>query len=309
LEREQMFSQSNRAHVSWAERPVAWLVVMAASVLVTSGRAQDADRQLWDTEFLKKRPVAETPAPPRVPPIYRRAASPPDPKSDATSGEVLGITIWRLRAPRAIDSRDARLLLQDDERGGTAEWTPERVEAGTIFTTGERIRLSIESSRPGFLYVVDREQYADGSMSDPYLIFPTQRIRAGNHAVAAGKVIELPENSAFRLKPLRPDYTGEQLTLLVTAQPLTDIRVGPQLQRLDPALVQDWERQWSARTERFEMVGGAGKTYTKTDRQAGAEGRLLTQEDELPQTLFRIAAKPDSPLLLILALRISTRGM
>jgi hypothetical protein len=32
------------------------------------------------------------------------------------------------------------------------EWTPERVEADTAFAEGERIRLSIESPRDGYLY-------------------------------------------------------------------------------------------------------------------------------------------------------------
>ena len=36
--------------------------------------------------------------------------------------------------------------------------------------------------------------YGDGSTSDPYLIFPTQRVRGGDNAVGAGKVVELPEH-------------------------------------------------------------------------------------------------------------------
>jgi hypothetical protein len=52
------------------------------------------------------------------------------------------------------------------------------------------------------------------------------------------------------------------------------------------------------------MVGGAGKTYTKTEKEAGAEGRLLTQEDELPQTLYRITPKPGAPVLISVPLRV-----
>ena len=53
------------------------------------------------------------------------------------------------------------------------------------------------------------------------------------------------------------------------------------------------------------MVGGAGRTYTRAEKEAGAEGRLLTQDDELPQTLFRVVAKPGSPLLVAVPLQIA----
>jgi hypothetical protein len=286
-------------------------LILVASVCVFAQAvylgAQDVDeRKLWDTEFLKKRQSAPaTPAASRKPPVYRRA-TPASVSNDQSPGEMIGVTIWRLRLSRASDATDSRLLLQEDDvKSSYAEWTPERAEAGTTFAAGEPVRLSIESPRTGFLYVIDREQYHDGSTSAPYLIFPTLRIRAGNNAVTAGRVIELPEGSSFRFKPMRPDYKGELLTVLVTAAPLAEISVGPSIQKLDPALVEQWERQWSATSERFEMVGGAGRTYTKAEKEAGAQARLLTQDDELPQTLLRVVAKPGSPLLVAVPLQIA----
>ncbi|HEY7546302.1 MAG TPA: DUF4384 domain-containing protein, partial [Blastocatellia bacterium] len=203
------------------------------------------------------------------------------------------------------DSKDSRLLLQDEESGKDVEWTPERVEAETIFTAGDRVRLSIEAPRDGYLYVIDREQYTDGTLSDPYLIFPTLRIRGGNNSVKAGKVIELPDKSVFRLKPMRADYRGEVLTILVTAEPIAELKVEPDIIKLDAQQVERWEKQWIVPVERFELVGGAGKAYTKAEKEAGLEGtRLLTQEDELPQTLYRVIPKPGSPILISLPLRI-----
>ena len=93
--------------------------------------------------------------------------------------------------------------------------------------------------------------------------------------------------------------------MLVTAEPLAELSAGPTIRKLDAKLVEQWERQWSSAIERFEMVDGAGRTYTKAEKEAGAEGRLLTQEDELPQTLFRVVAKPDSPLMVAVPLRIA----
>lgn len=285
------------------------LIVMAFGLgcIKAASLAQDDDeRRLWDTEFLKKRQPAKSQAA-RKAPVYRRTTARPDAKpaaDDKLAGEMLGVTIWRLRPASAADNKDARLLLQDEDKGDNNEWTPERVEAETVFAAGERVRLSIESSRGGYLYVIDREQYADGTTSDPYLIFPTLRIRGGNNAVSAGKVIELPEKNAFRLQPQRPDYKGEQLTLIVTTEPLAEITVGPRMQKLDAKQVEQWERQWTAAVERFEMVGGAGKSYTRTEKEAGAEGRLLTQEDDLPQTLYRVTPRPGAPLLVAVPLRM-----
>ena len=147
--------------------------------------------------------------------------------------------VWRLRRSQASDSGDSRLLVQETEnqRTESVEWTPERVEAETPFAAGDRVRLSIESPRAGYLYVVDRELYADGTTSDPYLIFPTLRMRDGDNSVRAGKVIELPDRNAFKLTPLRSDYQGERLTILVTSELLPQVTVPANAERLDPSLV------------------------------------------------------------------------
>jgi len=294
-------------------------------------RAQDEDaRRLWDGAFLKKRAEAKTPSTDsstRKTTAYRRvtpkktasqnpasqspasqspqnpaAPSQPNVKAD---GEVIGVTIWRLRASRATDSQEARLLLEDEPSKET-EWTLERVEADTVFAAGDRVRLGIESPRDGYLYVIDREQYADGAVSDPYLIFPTLRNRDGANSVAAGKLIELPERSAFRLKPMRPDYAGEVLTILVTSEPLKDVKPGQGATKLDSEMVARWESQWTGAVERFELVGGAGKSYTKAEKEAGQDGaRILTQDDAMPQTLYHVSVKRGAPLLVTAPLRIS----
>jgi hypothetical protein len=307
-----------RSRVWWVV--IAFVGLIFNPIVCAQDPAQEEDaRRLWDSEFLKKRAEAKTPAPVRKPIGYRRVAAKkpapakpdtpakPDaldakPAIEAVEGEMVGVTIWRLRATKAADAQESRLLLEEDEK---SEWTLERVESETVFAPGDRVRLSIESPRNGYLYVIDREQYTDGTMSDPYLIFPTLRNRNGDNSVKAGKVIELPGKTAFRLSPLRDDYAGEALTVLVTSEPLADVTVGPRMVKLDPALVARWEKQWNASIERFELIGGAGKTYTKAEREAGQDGsRALTQQDELPQTLYRVVAARNAPLWINVPLRI-----
>jgi hypothetical protein len=258
------------------------------------GAQEDATRSITAEKFLKARPA---PAAAAARPVYR----PADPRKPAmkipAGGDAveLGVTIWRLRAAKAGDV--ARLLVQEAEN--TTQWTPERIPAGTPLAPGDRVRLSIESPRAGYLYVIDREQYADGTSSEPFLIFPTTRTRGGDNKVAGGRLIEIPSQEDrppfFTMRPSRPDQTGERLTILVTTEPLKDLTFGSEPLKLARAVVDDWEARGSAAVERLEMAGGAGRAWSRAEQRAGADGtRLLRQDDPPPQTLFRVLVKqPD----------------
>src|SRR5262245_12166634 len=213
-------SMSRKTKNLWLTLP---LIAAANLCLIgaTTVCAQDEDaRRLWDGAFLKKRAEAKTPSSTRKTTAYRRvtprktagqnptspssasqnqasqnpaASNQPDVKAD---GEMIGLTIWRLRATRAADNQEARLLLEDESSKET-EWTLERVEVDIMFAAGDLVRLGIESPRDGYLYVVDREQYADGTASDPYLIFPLLRNRGGANSVAACQLIKWDVRSEF----------------------------------------------------------------------------------------------------------------
>jgi hypothetical protein len=301
-------------------------------VSIVRAQEENAPRRLWDGAFLKKRAEAKTQAPASKKPAYKRVKTnkpatlnnasqnshaqntatqnKPDTAAqnkpaEEAEGEVIGLTIWRLRPSRSADDREARLLIEEGS-SKEVEWTPERVEVDTIFASGERVRLGVESPRDGYLYVIDREQYTDGSVSDPYLIFPSLNNRDGANSVAAGKLIELPgRSSVFRLDPMRPDYAGEVLTIVVTSEPLKDLKPGTGPVKLNAEMVSKWESQWEGAFERFELVGGAGKPYTKAEKEAGQDGsRSLTQNDAMPQTLYQVDVKSGAPLLVKLPLRI-----
>ena len=102
----------------------------------------------------------------------------------------------------------------------------------------------------------------------------------------------------------RPDLVGELLTVIVAPKPLEGVTIGAQALRLTEAQVKQWEEQWGAQTERFELAGGAGKTWTLAEQQAGANPtRELTQEEAAPQTIYCVAVKPGAPLLVKVGLR------
>jgi len=275
-------------------------------------RQQDQTRGLHVKKIEESRPASTTPTDPKQPRTYRSTtstASPSELKKSASASEaVIGVTLWRLRPAQSADNQSARIL--DHQGAKSAEWTAERIEADARLNEGERVRVSIESPSTGYLYVIDREQYADGSLGDAYLIFPTARTRGGDNAVVAGRVIEFPAQEDnppyFTLTRSRAEHVGEVLILIVSPQPLADLPVSSEPIKVASDKLAQWEKEWGGRAEQFELEGGAGLPYTKAEKSAGGDGsRMLTQTDPLPQTILRMNAKPGAPVLAKVVLRMA----
>ncbi len=289
-------------------RLISLLPVMFCAFSVI--QAQET-RQIMAEEFVKSRPGRSSGAPAvnrRT--VYRRTNARPGKTESGSAPEMqLGLTIWRLRPSRATD-QGARIIIQQES--GTEELTPERVESGTPLAVGERIRFSFESPQPGYLYVIDREQYANGSLGAPYLIFPTTRTRAGDNRVSPGTIIEIPaqddQPNYFSMRQSRPDQIGELLSIIIAPAPLEGITIGSKPLALSPEQTAIWEKQWGAKAEKFEMTGGAGKGWTRAEQEAGANAtRQLTQEDPSPQTIYRVAAKQGGPFLVNVGVKYRMR--
>jgi hypothetical protein len=180
------------------------------------------------------------------------------------------------------------------EKDKSSEWIPERIEVDTPLHEGDRVRLSIESPRQGYLYIVDRDLYSDGKTGDAMLIFPTLSMRGGDNQVRPGKLIDLPaqedDPNYFKASPNRSDQIGELLTIIVTNAPL-DLAIGNEPLHISAADIAKWEKLWASATERFEMEGGAGQPWTKEEKEAAAAKgtRQLTRDEPSPQTIYRIA--------------------
>jgi hypothetical protein len=266
---------------------------MKKLVLILLGAAAagaQETRGIVPEEVIQARPPAKAGAAarPRYQPVSKEAVSA---LRQPGSARQIGVTIWRLRAAAAGDS-GARILVQDDEH--TADWVPERVASSSSLRAGDRVRLSVESPQPGYLYVIDRERYASGERGDPYLIFPTSRTHGADNRVTGGRLIDIPGQddrpSFFSLRQSRPDQTEEELTMLLTTEPIAGLQIGPKALPLTKEQVTQWEKQFGAgKVETFELAGGTGKTWTRAEQQAGADvSRLLTQDHPPPQTIYRV---------------------
>lgn len=287
-------------------------VIICASSMNSFSQQQDQTRGLKVKKIEESRPASTAPVDPAQPRTYRSTtstASSSEIRRLASASEaVIGVTLWRLRSAQSADHQGARIL--EHHGAKSAEWIAERIEADTRISEGERVRVSIESPSTGYLYVIDREQYADGSAGDAYLIFPTARTRGGNNAVVAGRVLEFPAQEDnppyFTLTRSRPGHIGEALILIVSPQPLADLPVSSEPIKVASDKLAQWEKEWGGRAEQFELEGGAGLPYTKAEKSAGGDGsRMLTQGDPLPQTILRMNAKPGVPVLAKVLLQIA----
>ena len=285
-------------------------VFLAFPAIMDAQTQDDATRDLWDTAFIKKRPAPKSPTSARrvVPVRYRVIGknTPASPKDSTGGPAVVGVTVGRLRPSKTSDEAEVRELVHEQ-----GEWTPERVGGGTALAEGSKVQLTIESPRTGYLYVFDREMYADKTFGEPALIFPTLDLNGGDNKVSAGKVIEIPSSGDkppyYTLKRSRDDHAGESLTVIVSDKPLPDLTIGRAALKISAEQFAAYEKQWGAMTQQLELESGAGTAMSKAEKAAAIGKKDLTQEDLPPQTIYRVQAKPGQPLLLTIPLSISAK--
>jgi hypothetical protein len=258
---------------------------LALSALVALQRPalaepEPAMRRLWDEAF-------------------RLSRSDGRPKAARAAETYVGLTVWRLRAADAESGKPGDPRFAAD--GG--EWLAERVETDASLTPGERLRLGIESARRGYLYVLDSEEYADGTRGEPRLIFPTTRTRGGDNWIVPGRLVEIPDGSDtppyFSVARSRSDHVADVLTILVAPRPLPGVRPTREARPVAKQLLETWERTYGAPAARLELPAGAGRSYTTAEHAAASSRtRRLTHDDPVPQTLFRVSAPARGGLLL-----------
>jgi hypothetical protein len=236
---------------------------------------------------------------------YRLASAPikgPRPTTNLSVVAQLGITIWRLRP---VDANDAggRALIR--EKGKSSGLVPERVEGETMFREGDHVRISVESPRAGYLYVVDRDLFSDGTTGGAMLIYPWS---ATDNQMRPGRLVDIPaqedDPSYFTARLTGANQVGELLTFIVTSSPL-DLPISDKPFQIATGQMRNWEKVWGGESERFEMEGGAGEAWTQQEQQAAAKKgtRQLTRDDPAPQTIYRVSTTDQKAILVNVRLR------
>ena len=80
--------------------------------------------------------------------------------------------------------------------------------------------------------------------------------------------------------------------------------------RISGETLAQWEKSWGAQAGRLEMTGGEGKSWTKQEREAGADGtRSLKEAEPAPQTLYyRPGVGSKDPVLIKVQLQYGRPG-
>ena len=276
------------------------LLVASTTFISTAQTVDEQTRKLWDTAFITPAATKKNAGRRRRGGAYR-IATPNVPTDNVAPDTVVGVTIWRLRPATRQDSGE-RLIVHDEK--STSEWLPERISATTRLVQGDKLRISVEALRGGYLYVINREQYADGTLGQPYLIFPTTKTMSGDNEVGAGKLVEIPGQEDappfFTMRKSRPDHVAEVLSVLVTPKPLEGVEITDKPLKLTETQVAEWEKTWGESIGRLDMTT-VGQTWTRDEKESRT--RALTSSAPAPQLVFyRPGAKPADPMFVKLKL-------
>ena len=310
----------------------AMLITFAANS-ATSGTWQNRPNVDEGRVFQNNRPSSSGKSKPRARPAYHMVTARTT-EGTGVAAEV-GVTIFQeTEGMRLLQQKSGggELLHEKAQPGGAPttgaakkempkgpggdsveEHVWKRVESTAQLSGGDRLRLTVEAPVPGFLYVIDREKFVDGSVGDPLLIFPTNRINGGDNKVAPGRLVEIPSRDdkppyfTFVTSRKGATHIGDVITLIVAPEPMAGL---PPLEsnpiRLAPDQFSTWEKKWGGQTERYEMAGGAGQLWTKEEQSAGVNGGpSLTENSPLPQTIYRVWKKPGEPILITVPLVLS----
>jgi hypothetical protein len=265
-----------------------FIVILFISVdlhaVALAAAQKEIPRAIISDDFTKNRPKPQKHKTRRRSRTYRLATTLPAGLTGGLTVQV-GVTVWKLHYVPVARS----------------PWKAKRVEADTEFQSGEFLRLSIESPRPGYLYVINRDWFDNGDSGETNLIFP---LRSDDNRVQAGKLIDIPAQhlNPFKTDP-KPNQTGELLTIIVSSSPLP-LPVSDEPVPVSTAQLEEWEGLWGGLAARYEMNGGAGETRTTQERQAAdrTRPRQLTRDDPGPQTIFFLAPRRDDGLFFNLLL-------
>jgi hypothetical protein len=197
-----------------------------------------------------------------------------------------GLTLWRTQAGARASSRCSELNLR-------------RAALDEPLRPNDAIRLGFEASRPGHLYVFNRE-VAKAGPGEWYLIFPTTRIRGGRNDVEPGTLIEIPPDDSlcatFALET-QAGAAGEKVAFLLSDRPIEQLPPRDSDYEVDPAVLERLRRRALEPSGSSKSVEGVGQPRTAAEDEASAQWtRRLRYHEALPQTILTFADDKGRPL-------------
>lgn len=229
-------------------------------------------------------------------------------------GLDVGVTFWLLVPARKTDAIDVQeatrkvVRVRNKEVEKTVILVPTRAESEAFFADGDNLRLSIEVPYEAYIYVFNREQYKDGALDDPYLVYPgTSDVKRSE----PGRLVYIPNKpDSLEIAPTSgsKEKSAEVFIVLLTPQliqELPPLKDDEKNRAVDRQQFERWEKEWSTRVWKFERLGGIGARITKIENSAGeTNGTALTEADPQPQTVYHLARKSAEVLWFTIPIKI-----
>lgn len=238
-----------------------------------------------------------------------------------SEGQDIGITVWRLRLARPNDPSSVVQRIETKRirhpppgaSGGITSLTPERIDANIPLFEHDLVQLSVEAPPDRFVYVINRELYADGDTiyGSPFLIFPTLRTNQGFNRMEPGILINIPSMSDnppfFEVERSSQNHMGEELTFVFSPAKIAEFDGKPDQTELSKDQFQRVLR-WAADTGRIELIKGVGQSQTSEEAEASraSNTKRLKHNSAMPQMIFRVAKKSTETFTLTIVLRIAS---
>ena len=294
------------------------IVILLVAIWTALAQSEDKTREIWDLGFREHRPQpanSHNASSVKKPESYRPSSSIVSnvpagrgrQSANESSTAALGVTIWRLRHVTGSDESAARLLVQDSGSAKGTEYVPERIRPDDHLRVGDRVRLGIESPRNGFLYVLDRERFSDGTYGEPYVLFPVSNLSHGDNRVFPGRLIEIPGQRdpvpALKIEKRSSGYVGEELSVIVSPQRIPSMTVDRPDTPLPGNILLSWERESPTTVMRLDLVSDDA-VWTSVEKSAGNDARILTQDDPMPQAIYVAPRATKGSLLVRISLEV-----
>jgi hypothetical protein len=232
----------------------------------------------------------------------------------ATGSVQLGVTLWKMEPSQNSDPSGVREIVHPEPSSQSGaepkQWTPVRLPTGAIFHLGDHFQVGIESSRSGYLYVINRSFRKDGSTGPASLIFPTNRIRAGENQIWPGRMVRLPDRDSvppyWELDSSRSDYAGELVIVLLAPGPIEGLDPKEEAFPVADDVVADWNKQFGAGV-RFLSYESQQRRLTVEEADARDRGALLSRTAPSPEYIFEADRGPNAAVLGTLKIPVGGR--
>lgn len=247
----------------------------------------------------------------------------PPPANSPIKVTEIGVTMWKVRPPKSREV--GKQIPCKDETGTIRMCIAERVPTDTPFKMGDKVRFAVESSDAGYLYIIDRETFADGTFGDPILLFPESE--QDDNQIGPGMLFDLPDQREEDPPPYflfekrskgNSVLTGDMLTVIVSPKPLvfeTDKMTGKI--KDDDALV---AMESVAEVEIFNRTDKADRIFSNAEAEASCGPktrslareksgsrpctRQLFREESAPQALYRVKGQAGQPAVAFVRLSL-----